>query len=532
MTVARAAAAHISYKQLYLISFIEGGVVMVTEIAGARILTPFFGASLYSWAATLSITLFALMAGYYTGGYATTKPQFHSREKIYWVFLASGLSVLLMPATGQFIMQRTISFSYFTALIISELIFLFPPIFLMGMISPMIIYQITKKAEESGRSAGNIYAISTCGGIVFTLAFGFIVIPYYGITLPVRILGICVTIIGILMLRKDRGVAAKAPLALLLGILLVATALSQRKDHRFSSRVNKKLLEYSEGLLGELKVIDELVYSPGGTPTTIRKLKTNNIQQNYVFAQLPTQSLLHYVNFTRQLLNFLPKKKSALLIGLGAGSLYSILSKAHMDVETVEIDQRIYDIGIKYFGMPAHEKHFITDGRYYINVTDKKYDVILLDVIIGESIPGQLLTLESFRRIYQLLDEDGTFIIEHGGLNDIRENTLVPPLIKTLRDAGFEVLPFNPVLGQTFGDVLFVARKKAFDISHIKFSDDVLVKGAPLKDYMLKVSDAEIGAAEVLTDDRNNIDLLLKTHYLEVRKGIRKELGKLQALME
>ena len=35
-------------KLLYGISFIEGGVVMVTEIAGARILTPFFGASLYS----------------------------------------------------------------------------------------------------------------------------------------------------------------------------------------------------------------------------------------------------------------------------------------------------------------------------------------------------------------------------------------------------------------------------------------------------------------------------------------------------
>src|SRR5687767_4279 len=141
-------------KQLYIISFIEGGVVMVTEIAGARILTPFFGASLYSWASTLSITLFALMTGYYFGGYITTKPKYSSPDKITWVFLLSGLLVLLMPSLGYFIMQKTISLQFFAGLIISGLSFLFPPIFLMGMISPMIIFQITKKAEHAGRSAG------------------------------------------------------------------------------------------------------------------------------------------------------------------------------------------------------------------------------------------------------------------------------------------------------------------------------------------------------------------------------------------
>ena len=58
---------------------------MVTEIAGAKILTPFFGASLYSWASTLSITLCALMTGYYFGGYVTTRPRFSSSDRIIWV---------------------------------------------------------------------------------------------------------------------------------------------------------------------------------------------------------------------------------------------------------------------------------------------------------------------------------------------------------------------------------------------------------------------------------------------------------------
>src|SRR4051812_16580817 len=90
----------ISLAQLYFVSFIEGGVVMVTEIAGAKMLAPFFGASLYSWASTLSITLFALMTGYYFGGYATSKPKMASADKILWVFFCSGLAVMLMPALG------------------------------------------------------------------------------------------------------------------------------------------------------------------------------------------------------------------------------------------------------------------------------------------------------------------------------------------------------------------------------------------------------------------------------------------------
>lgn len=69
-------------KYLYFMSFIEGGVVMVAEIAGAKLLTPYFGASLYSWASTLSITLLALMTGYYFGGFVTTKPKFLSMIKM------------------------------------------------------------------------------------------------------------------------------------------------------------------------------------------------------------------------------------------------------------------------------------------------------------------------------------------------------------------------------------------------------------------------------------------------------------------
>ena len=516
-------------SQLYFISFIEGGLVMVTEIAGAKILTPFFGASLYSWASTLSITLLALMTGYYFGGFVTTKPRFSSSDKITWIFFLSGLTVLLMPSLGHYIMEKTISFSFFPGLIISELFFLFLPIFLMGMISPMIIFQVTKKAELSGRSAGNIYAISTSGGILFTLVFGFLIIPHYGISLPLRILGLCVSLIGLILLLKDKLTAKKKPVAIALILVIATLAFRGSKHDEFPPRSNMRLIERSEGLMGELKVVDELTYPPNSKPLYIRKLKTNNILQNSVFTDMPTQSVLPYVNFTRQLIRSIPKKESALLLGLGAGSLYKVLSDQCRSVETVEIDKRIYDFGVKYFGMPQHN-NVITDGRYFINVTKKKYDLIMLDVIIGENVPAQLITLESFKRIYQILNDDGTLIIEHGGVNSFTENSLVPSIVKTIQAAGFQVSTFNPIRSKNVGDVMFVVTKTKFDPARVTIEADVLIQPGPLSDYALPVSTFDNSSSHILTDDINNVDVLLKEHYFEVRNQIRKQLAELKSL--
>ena len=57
-----------SRQYLYLLSFLEGGSVMVCELVGAKMLAPVFGTSLYVWAAVLGITLGGLMSGYFFGG--------------------------------------------------------------------------------------------------------------------------------------------------------------------------------------------------------------------------------------------------------------------------------------------------------------------------------------------------------------------------------------------------------------------------------------------------------------------------------
>ena len=63
-----------NYKfTLLLIAFFEGAAVMACELFGAKMIAPFFGTTIYSWAGVLAITLFALASVYYLGGMLTSK---------------------------------------------------------------------------------------------------------------------------------------------------------------------------------------------------------------------------------------------------------------------------------------------------------------------------------------------------------------------------------------------------------------------------------------------------------------------------
>lgn len=75
-----------SRTRLLVLSFIEGGCVMMVELAGAKMLAPWFGTSLYVWSAVLGVTLGGLMLGYYAGGILSRRAADNERV-LYWIML-------------------------------------------------------------------------------------------------------------------------------------------------------------------------------------------------------------------------------------------------------------------------------------------------------------------------------------------------------------------------------------------------------------------------------------------------------------
>ena len=113
---------------------------MACELLGAKMIAPFFGTTIYSWASILAITLGGLACGYYVGGWLTSK---HNSVKLLKIILYSSSALLLiMPFWSNIVMKLFIDTNLIVGLVSSLMLFLFPPIFFFGMVSPVIIHAL------------------------------------------------------------------------------------------------------------------------------------------------------------------------------------------------------------------------------------------------------------------------------------------------------------------------------------------------------------------------------------------------------
>jgi predicted membrane-bound spermidine synthase len=191
-----------SVKFFLLLSFIEGSAVMATELLGAKMLAPFFGSSLYVWSSVMAITLGGLAAGYFAGGVFSTRN--NPEKTLYKIMIGAAVFTVLLPFTSSMSLQLFGYFSLLPAVTINAILILFPPVFLMGMVSPMIIRNIASDANDAGKSAGTVYAISTVGGILATFAFGFYIIPHFGLVYPAVLSGLILGVLPLIQLVKKK----------------------------------------------------------------------------------------------------------------------------------------------------------------------------------------------------------------------------------------------------------------------------------------------------------------------------------------
>jgi len=166
---------------LFIVLLIEGGALMAVELIGAKLIAPYYGNSLYVWAAVLAISLGGLTIGYYTGGNISTKSP--NNKTLFTIILISSLLVYAMPTSSGLIMSATMGLELRLGIVLSCIIFLMPPLILFGMVGPMVVRLVTTDVENVGQAAGTVYFTSTIGGIFTTFLFGFYLIPFWGLKL-------------------------------------------------------------------------------------------------------------------------------------------------------------------------------------------------------------------------------------------------------------------------------------------------------------------------------------------------------------
>src|ERR1044072_6980487 len=112
-------------KKLLLLSFIEGVTVIAAELCGAKLLSPVFGNNLFVWASVMGITLAALAAGYFFGGWISEQGK-DNRLSLFRILIAAALFLLLMPVLHHYLIPRIAYLPFLPGVVASTLILLFP----------------------------------------------------------------------------------------------------------------------------------------------------------------------------------------------------------------------------------------------------------------------------------------------------------------------------------------------------------------------------------------------------------------------
>ncbi len=389
---------------------------MATELCGSKLISPYFGSSLYVWASVIAITLGSLAAGYFYGGRLSLR-----EEKIRilaLILLGSAAYMGFMPLITNVFASVALGLPLLAAVVVSCMVILVLPMFLMGAASPIIISVQTEEHNESGRVSGLVYSISTLGGIISTFICGFWLIPMFGVSATLIVFAILLALSLILLSQKKNH----------FNILIVLTGLSVLG---FTNKTPLKNCIYEkDGMLGKLNVIDDTINGK-----IIRKLLVNNVVQSEMDLQTKN-SVSQYVSILDS--NIVSgSQKNALVLGLGGGLTSDLLVKKGYTVVGVELDQRIIDIGYNYFDLSKTVNTVCDDARHYINLSTGQYSIILIDIFKAEEQPSHVLTSESLKKIKKMLEPKAQLIINWHGYVEGERGLGTAILLNTLKGSGF-----------------------------------------------------------------------------------------------
>lgn len=470
---------------LYLTVFLNGAAVLLIEILGTRVISPFYGTTVFVWTSLITVALSALALGYYTGGRVADK--FPKPITLNFLVICAGLVTLLPKKIDQYVLLSTDNLGIKYGPLVAAIILFFAPFFLMGMISPYAIRLLTRKIETTGSTAGKVFAISTAGSIVGGLLAGFYLLDHYTITASLNYTGLILMMIGGLGVVHEfniKRVGGVGLLALLAVVLWVSPSYTYQETRRIF-----KFVEHRQSFYGDLKIKEDDKYRClllNGVTHNCHLRETNKPVWSYVFE-------ISRLIKTRD-------QASVLILGLGAGSIARLIPE-EVEADFVEIDEEVVSLAEEYFDfkVASNQRVIIDDARHFLRSTDKTYDIIVLDVFLGNIFPVHLFTVEFLQEMSNHLNDGGVALAFLEGING---------------DTDEQFNAFHATATQVFPRVVWTSNDPSgepFLLAH--FSPDPLYEPAyarqgekPVRPF--REIEHTAGKGVVLRDDFNPLDTI------------------------
>lgn len=157
-----------------------GACTLGAEIAAARLLAPWFGASTVVWANTIAVVLVALAIGYWLGGrMADRRPMEAALRR--WVLAGAALLAVVPVVARPFLEVSTdVVDGELSGSLVAVLCLLSVPLVVLGAVAPWAIRLSVTRLEDAAAQAGRLYAVSTVGSLVGTFASALVLLPLIG----------------------------------------------------------------------------------------------------------------------------------------------------------------------------------------------------------------------------------------------------------------------------------------------------------------------------------------------------------------
>ncbi|MSP88940.1 MAG: hypothetical protein EXQ92_09050 [Alphaproteobacteria bacterium] len=406
------------------IIFVTGGAIIALELLASRIMTPYFGVSLYIWTGILSITLIALALGYWLGGRIAGGV---AAERLIAMFLGlpaiAALAIAAACLVYPWVFYALAAMNLVLGAFIACLVLLFVPLVATSALNPLLIaIEGAQRTRLADAGAGRVLFISTAGSVAGVLITAFGLIPHVSNYAAALLVG---AVLGSLTLAAPyllptppahrgrlvlTGAAATAACLTLLALadtLLGRTAMVLHEDRLWQ-------VERSYGsLFGTVKVLRAA--EPAAPDRYMRYFFQDGIVQNRVDAQGTSLTLFTYA-LEAIAMGYRPEAKSALMLGLGAGVVPMRLARQGVDVEIVEINPAAWQAAEAYFGFePARFRNHLEDARGFVRGCGRRgeserHDLALVDLFQGDGTPEYLTTREFFRDLRLCLKPGGAAV--------------------------------------------------------------------------------------------------------------------------
>lgn len=505
-------------KLLYTAVFFSGLCSLAVEMAASRLLGNYFGQGQEVWASIIGLILIYLTAGYFLGGsWADRSPSYRTLFRILaWAAFTIGLIPVISRPVLRFTANAFDQLQLGTMIgaFASVLILFFVPVILLGTASPFAIRLAIQDPQHAGKTSGYIYGVSTMGSFIGTFLPGLILIPLIGTFRTFLVIAFLLLVIALFGLWRTSGWRSAAFLLWMPLVMAGLAVLSLRGPDK-----------NTEGSIYETESAYNYIQVLAFDDWRILRL---NEGQGMHSMYHPTE--LDYNGPWEQVLaapyfNPAPYSpddvKSMAIVGLAAGSTARQATAVYGEdiaIDGIEIDPKIVDVAREHFGMTMPNLNVIEqDGRWALERSDKKYQIISVDAYRPPYIPWTMTTREFFQIARDHLTEDGVLVINVGrGAEDRR-------LIDTIGSTIAAVFPSVYVMDipETFNSIVY-ATNQPTDIANLDANFAYLNQRGDTHPLLLDAMQTTLNnlqappaPALVLTDDHAPVEWITSSMILD-----------------